>query len=93
MTRFLEKINRDACIGYLEHLINVLGMTSAPFHDKLSELYLNRVRVAASKQDEGEPLTVKRGTTLTPDQQAGWKLTCSSWTSSKPLRTIPHTAH
>jgi hypothetical protein len=41
---FLEKTNKEACIGYLEHLIDDLQDTSAEFHDKLAELYLEKAR-------------------------------------------------
>ena len=41
---FLEKTNKEACIGYLEHLTGDLKDTSAEFHDKLAELYLEKAR-------------------------------------------------
>jgi hypothetical protein len=43
---FLEKMNPDACVGYLEHVIDTLGEEGADFHDKLAELYLERARKA-----------------------------------------------
>jgi hypothetical protein len=48
---FLEKTNKEACIGYLEHLIDDLQDTSAEFHDQLAELYLEQARTSdGSKQ-------------------------------------------
>jgi hypothetical protein len=41
---FLEKTNKEACIGYLEHLTGDLNDTSAEFHDKLAELYFEKAR-------------------------------------------------
>ncbi|WVQ93507.1 hypothetical protein IAU59_000581 [Kwoniella sp. CBS 9459] len=52
--RFLEKNNREACVGYLEHIINTLGEDGSEFHDKLGELYLGRVKAAEKKGDDDE---------------------------------------
>ncbi|WVF65869.1 hypothetical protein IAT40_000606 [Kwoniella sp. CBS 6097] len=52
--RFLEKTNQEACVGYLEHVINTLGEDGSDFHDKLGELYLGRVKAAEQKHDEDE---------------------------------------
>jgi hypothetical protein len=41
---FLDKTNKEACIGYLEHLTGDLNDTSAEFHDKLAELYFEKAR-------------------------------------------------
>lgn len=41
---FLENRDRNACIGYLEHLIEDLGEAGPDFHDKLAELYLTGAR-------------------------------------------------
>jgi hypothetical protein len=41
---FLEKTNKEACVGYLEHLTGDLNDTSAEFHDKLAELYFEKAR-------------------------------------------------
>jgi hypothetical protein len=45
VVEFLEKTNKDACLGYLEHLTGELHDTSAEFHDKLAELYLEKARI------------------------------------------------
>jgi hypothetical protein len=47
---FLEKTNKEACIGYLEHLIDELQDVSAEFHDKLAELYLEKARTEAESK-------------------------------------------
>jgi hypothetical protein len=36
----LEKVGRDVCINYLEHIVHELGESGADFHEKLIELYL-----------------------------------------------------
>ncbi|OCF75081.1 hypothetical protein I204_03930 [Kwoniella mangroviensis CBS 8886] len=53
--RFLEKTNEEACIGYLEHVINRLGEEGPDYHDKLAELYHSRV-----KSEEGKSVSEKR---------------------------------
>lgn len=39
----LEKVGRDVCIKYLEHIVQELGELGADFHEKLIELYLAEV--------------------------------------------------
>lgn len=41
---YLCKLNVDACVGYLEHVIEQLQEQGADFHDKLAEIYLERAR-------------------------------------------------
>jgi Vam6/Vps39-like protein vacuolar protein sorting-associated protein 39 len=41
---YLEKTDADACIAYLEHIIDHLGEGGPDFHDKLAELYLAKAR-------------------------------------------------
>ncbi|GAA5890028.1 hypothetical protein JCM6882_009206 [Rhodosporidiobolus microsporus] len=51
----LEKIGRDVCIRYLEHIIHELGELGAEFHEKLIELYLAEVvqgKKATGARDE-----------------------------------------
>ncbi|EIW66424.1 hypothetical protein TREMEDRAFT_70067 [Tremella mesenterica DSM 1558] len=50
VVEFLETTSKEACIGYLEHLIHTLQEQGAEYHDKLAELYLERVK--SSKDDE-----------------------------------------
>ncbi|ORY29789.1 hypothetical protein BCR39DRAFT_588162 [Naematelia encephala] len=52
--QFLEQVNLNSCMAYLEHIINVLGETGAEFHDKLSELYLQASRDALKTQSDRE---------------------------------------
>lgn len=47
--QYLEKINLDACVGYLEHVIHGLNESGAEFHDKFAEIYLDRAKAAAKK--------------------------------------------
>ncbi|WVQ78836.1 hypothetical protein IAT38_000927 [Cryptococcus sp. DSM 104549] len=49
VSEFLESVNEDACIGYLEHVIKTLGEEGAEYHDRLSELYLKQ---SVKKGDE-----------------------------------------
>ena len=49
---FLEKTNKEACIGYLEHLIDDLQDASAQFHDKLAELYLEKARTDQGSKEK-----------------------------------------
>ncbi|GAA6050759.1 hypothetical protein JCM3770_006612 [Rhodotorula araucariae] len=48
----LEKVGRDVCIRYLEHIIHELGEQGADFHEKLVELYLAAVQAPSSGRDE-----------------------------------------
>lgn len=53
---YLDKLNVDACAGYLEHVIEHLKEEGAEFHDKLAEIYLDRARKSSrdgTKQEEG----------------------------------------
>ncbi|OCF40067.1 hypothetical protein I317_06142 [Kwoniella heveanensis CBS 569] len=52
--RFLGKENQEACVGYLEHVINTLGEDGPDFHDKLGEMYLGRVKAAEKAGNEEE---------------------------------------
>lgn len=52
MVGFLEKTNKEACIGYLEHLIDDLQDASAEFHDKLAELYLGKARTDQGSKEK-----------------------------------------
>lgn len=52
---FLEAKNRDACIGYLEHLTEDLGEAGPEFHDKLAELYLSRAKKAVQGAKDVPP--------------------------------------
>lgn len=47
--RFLEGVDRRATIGYLEHILDVLGEAGPDFHDKLGELYLAETKARGSK--------------------------------------------
>ncbi|BGP49482.1 Vacuolar morphoproteinsis protein 6 [Rhodotorula kratochvilovae] len=47
----LEKVGRDVCIRYLEHIIHELGEQGADFHEKLVELYLAAVQAPPSGRD------------------------------------------
>jgi len=44
----LDKVGRDVCSRYLEHIIDVLDEQGADFHEKLIELYLAEVQSSAS---------------------------------------------
>ncbi|WWC88076.1 uncharacterized protein L201_002980 [Kwoniella dendrophila CBS 6074] len=50
--RFLEKTDQEACIGYLEHIINNLGEEGPDYHDKLAELYHARVKAVEGKAED-----------------------------------------
>ncbi|BGP41330.1 Vacuolar morphoproteinsis protein 6 [Rhodotorula kratochvilovae] len=47
----LEKVGRDVCIRYLEHIVHELGEQGADFHEKLVELYLAAVQAPPSGRD------------------------------------------
>lgn len=46
---YLDKTDRQACTGYLEHIINSLGEEGPDFHDKLAELYLDAAKMDMKK--------------------------------------------
>ncbi|GAA5915260.1 hypothetical protein JCM8208_004517 [Rhodotorula glutinis] len=48
----LDKVGRDVCTRYLEHIIHALGEQGVDFHEKLVELYLATVQAAPSGRDE-----------------------------------------
>ncbi|GAA6044405.1 hypothetical protein JCM8097_002743 [Rhodosporidiobolus ruineniae] len=50
----LEKIGREVCIRYLEHVVHQLGEQGAEFHEKLIELYLAEL---VERRKKGEAIT------------------------------------
>ena len=50
---FLETTDSNACVGYLEHVIDVWEEKGADLQDKLAELYLARARTASKTESGG----------------------------------------
>lgn len=49
--QFLDHTNKDACTGYLEHIIHELNEDHTEFHDRLAGLYLQEVITATKTTD------------------------------------------
>ncbi|KAF2839669.1 vacuolar assembly/sorting proteins VPS39/VAM6/VPS3 [Patellaria atrata CBS 101060] len=54
--QFLEKINSDLAVRYLEHIVNELNDQTPDYHQRLIDLYLERLKI---KADEKEALVFK----------------------------------
>ena len=48
----LDKISRQACVAYLEHVIHQLDEQGPEFHEKLIELYLAEVQAQGTKDKQ-----------------------------------------
>lgn len=72
----LDKISRQACVTYLEHIIHQLGEEGPQFHEKLIELYLAEVQARGTTDKQAGPYRklldfLDSSTAYRPDRMLG----------------------
>jgi hypothetical protein len=68
VTQYLEQTNKEACVGYLEHIIGDLKEEGSEYHDRLAQIYLEKAR---ESQGRGGDVDGKA-----PGKSAGGILLC-----------------